>query len=153
MTNNIAIRALTYNDAYKTDNNSNYERLLEDKESERIIAILNQSINIPFMNARFFKSYIPLMIKQRERDVFIASITLVEKALSMLLPKALLESINDEKKGVSHEEIAILEERLSPIVTQMINIPFIPERLEARLIHTVLGVILNRMKKEAKVDS
>ena len=141
MTNNIAIRALTYNDAYKTDNNSNYERLLEDKESERIIAILNQSINIPFMN------------KQRERDVFIASITLVEKALSMLLPKALLESINDEKKGVSHEEIAILEERLSPIVTQMINIPFIPERLEARLIHTVLGVILNRMKKEAKVDS
>lgn len=140
MTNNIAIRALTYSDAYTKDNDSNDERLLEDKEIEKLIVILKQLVNIPFMD------------EQRERDVFVASILLVEKALSMLLPRDLLTTIHDEEKGVSFEEVSILEKRMTPILNNMINVPIVPEFLETRIITTVLGSILNGLRRGSRID-
>lgn len=136
----MSVVALPYN-AVSDERNYTNDGVLSREEEKQIAKIVNKAINIPFMS------------EKREYKVFLAGIRLIDKALTLYLPEELLECIHDIQAGVSHEEVAVLEKRITPIINQMINIPLIPEFLEARLISMVLGIILNALRQGAKVLS
>jgi hypothetical protein len=137
----IAIKALTYSDAFQTNTNATIEGVLKPEEAMRIARMINTAINIPFLS------------ESRELAVFEAAIRLVDKAISMHLPKDLLESVHNVRDGISNQEVANLEQRLTPIINQMINIPLIPEFVEERLISMILGIMLNAMRVGSNILS
>jgi len=137
----ITVVALAYSSVSEEKEGYNNEGVLTPQEEERVADTVNRAINIPFMSER------------REKKVFLAGIRLIDKAITLYLPKELIECIHNISDGVTHEEVAVLEKRLTPIINKMINIPLIPEFLEVRLISMVLGIILNAMRKGTQILS
>jgi hypothetical protein len=69
-----------------------------------------------------------------------------------LLPNEYYELVKDATQGISKEEAAKIEERITPLVNKAVNIPVLSEKQEEKLISLVLGLILNAMVKGFKLE-
>ena len=114
--------------------------MLTDAEINAIAQKVNKAINLPFLN------------EKKEFIVFGKIIKLVDRQLYRLLPNEYYELVKDASDGISKEEAVKIEERLTPLINNVVNIPILTERQEEKLIGLVLSLIINAMIKGFKLE-
>lgn len=114
--------------------------MLTDAEVNALAQKVNTAINLPILN------------EEKEFVIFAKIIKWIDRKLYEILPNEYYELINDATDGISREEAAALEDRLTPIINKAIDIPIISEKQEEKLISLVLGIIINAMVKGLKLD-
>ena len=114
--------------------------MLSDGEVNALAMKVNKAINLPFLK------------EEKEFIVFVKVVKWVDKQLYQLLPNEYYELVKDATQGISKEEAAKIEERITPLVNKAVNIPVLSEKQEEKLISLVLGLILNAMVKGFKLE-
>jgi uncharacterized Fe-S cluster-containing radical SAM superfamily protein len=114
--------------------------MLTDAEINAIAQKVNKVINLPFLD------------EEKEFIVFGKIIKLVDRKLYHLLPNEYYELVKDSSDGISKEEAAKIEERLTPLINSVVNLPVITEKQEEKLIGLVLSLIINAMVKGLKLE-
>jgi hypothetical protein len=114
--------------------------MLSDAQVNSLAQQANKAINLPFLK------------EDKELIVFAKVVRLVDKKLYQVLPNEYYELIKDATNGISKEEAVIIEERLTPLINDAINIPVLSEKQEQKLISFILGIIVNAMVKGFKLE-
>ncbi len=114
--------------------------MLTDGEINAIAQKVNKAFNIPFLN------------EEKEFIVFGKVIKWVDRKLYKLLPNEYYELVKDSSDGISKEEAIKIEERLTPLINNVVNMPILTEKQEGKLIGLVLGLIINAMIKGFKLE-
>lgn len=114
--------------------------MLNDAEVNALAQKVNDAINLPFLK------------EEKELIVFTKVIKWVDKQLYKLLPNEYYELVKDATDGISKEEANKIEERLTPLINNAVNIPVLTEKHEAKLIGLVLGLIIKAMVKGFKLE-
>lgn len=114
--------------------------MLTDGEINAIAQKVNKAFNIPFLN------------EEKEFIVFGKVIKWVDRKLYKLLPNEYYELVKDSSDGISKEEAIKIEERLTPLINNVVNMPILTEKQEEKLIRLVLGLIINAMVKGCKLE-
>ena len=105
----------------KKDMNEKVE-MLNDAEINALAQKVNKAVNLPFLN------------EEKEFVVFAKIIKWVDKQLYQLLPNEYYELVKDASDGISKEEAIKIEDRLAPIINNVVTIPVITEKQEKKLI-------------------
>ena len=113
--------------------------MLTDEQLNALAQKINAAINIPILG------------EKAELVVFAKLIKLIDVKLYELLPNEYYELINSVNDGISEEEAAMMTQRLSKLLNEKINIPFISEQKEEKLISLVIGYIVGAMVKGVKL--
>lgn len=116
------------------------KEMLTDAEINALAQKVNKAINIPFLN------------EEKEFVVFVKVVKWIDKQLYQLLPNEYYELVKDATDGISKEEAIKIEERLTPLINNAVNVPVLTERQEEKLISLVLGLIINAMIKGFKLE-
>jgi len=114
--------------------------MLTDAEINAIAQKVNKIFNLPFLN------------EEKEFIVFGKVIKLVDRQLYHLLPNEYYELVKDSSDGISKEEAAKIEERLTPLINNVVNLPVLTGKQEEKLIGLVLSLIVNAMVKGLKLE-
>ncbi len=114
--------------------------MLTDGEINAIAQKVNKAFNIPFLN------------EEKEFIVFGKVIKWVDRKLYKLLPNEYYELVKDSSDGISKEEAIKIEERLTPLINNVVNMPILTEKQEEKLIGLVLGLIIKAMIKGFKLE-
>lgn len=114
--------------------------MLTDEEVNALAAKLNKDINLPFLS------------EHKEFIVFAKLVRWIDRQLYSLLPNEYYSMIHDATDGISPEEAVRIRQRVTPLINDVINIPFVPEGLEAVIIGTILDLILNALIKGFKLE-
>ncbi len=114
--------------------------MLNDAEVNALAIKVNQAINLPFLS------------EKKEFVVFVKVIKWIDKKLYQLLPNEYYELVKDTHDGITKEEATKIEERITPLINNVVNIPILTERQEAKLISLILGLIINAMVKGLKLE-
>ena len=114
--------------------------MLTDAEINAIAQKVNKVINLPVLS------------EEKEFIVFGKIIKWVDRQLYRLLPNEYYELVKDASDGISKEEAVKIEERLTPLINNVVNIPILTEKQEEKLIGLVLSLIINAMIKGFKLE-
>ena len=114
--------------------------MLSDSEINALAQKVNSVINLPFVG------------EQKELQLMAKFIKWIDNELYKLLPNEYYKLIHDATDGISKEEAAEIERRLTPLINNVVNIPVLSEEMEAKLIGLVLGLIINAMVKGLKLE-
>jgi hypothetical protein len=114
--------------------------MLTDGEINAIAQKVNKAFNIPFLN------------EEKEFIVFGKVIKWVDRKLYKLLPNEYYELVKDSSDGISKEEAIKIEERLTPLINNVVNMPILTEKQEEKLIGLILGLIIKAMIKGFKLE-
>ena len=112
---------------------NNKAEMLSDEQVNAIAQMVNNAVNLPLLGER------------AEFVVFAKIVRVLDRKLYELLPNEYYELINDASNGISEEEAAKMEDRLTKLLNEKVNIPFISERKEEMLIGIVIGQIVRAM--------
>ncbi|MFA8435900.1 MAG: hypothetical protein ACEPOZ_15390 [Marinifilaceae bacterium] len=115
------------------------EQLLTDGQVRAIAQRLNEKINLPILK------------EGAELKIFIKVVRKIDRLLYNLLPNEIYELVHDATDGIDHEELQEIKRRIIPLINKAINLPFISERREAKLIGMVLDIIFTALEKEHKL--
>lgn len=107
--------------------------MLSDAEINALAQKVNQAINLPFLS------------EKKEFVVFAKVIKWIDSLLYQLLPNEYYELVKDASDGISKEEAIKIEERLTPLINNIVDIPVLTEKQEKMLISLILGLIINAM--------
>jgi hypothetical protein len=126
-------------DQIKLDMSETIE-MLNDAQVNALAQQVNKAINLPFLK------------EEKELIVFAKIIRRIDQKLYQLLPNEYYELIKDATDGITKEEAIVMEQRLTPLVNNAINIPILSEKQEEKLIRLILGLIINAMVKGSKLE-
>ena len=126
-------------DRINEDMNKKVE-MLNDAEINALAQKINDAINLPFLG------------EDKEFVVFAKVIKWVDKQLYKLLPNEYYELVKDATDGISKEEANRIEERLTPLINNAVNVPVLTEKQEEKLISLILGMIIKAMIKGFKLE-
>jgi hypothetical protein len=113
--------------------------MLTDEQLNALAQKINAAINIPILG------------EKAEFVVFAKIIKLIDIKMYELLLNECYELINSVNDGISEADAELMTTRLSKLLNETINIPFISEEKEEKLIGLVLGYIVGAMVKGAKL--
>jgi len=114
--------------------------MLEDSQINALAQKINGIVNLPFIK------------EDKELIVYAKIIKWIDRELYKLLPNEYYQLVADSTNGISKSEANRLEERLTPLINNVINIPFLTEDKEAKLISLILGIIINAMVTGFKLE-
>jgi len=135
------MKTLTTANIKKIESDMAKVEMLTDAEVNALAQKVNAAINLPILK------------EEKEFIIFAKIIKWIDRKLYEILPNEYYELINDATDGISKEEAVALEERLTPIINDAVNIPIISEKQEEKLISLVLGIIINAMVKGFKLEA
>ena len=138
--NSTIMKTLTKKNLEQIKSDQKKVEMLTDAEVNALAQKVNMVINLPILN------------EEKEFVVFVKIIKWIDQKLYEILPNEYYELINDATDGISKDEAVALEQRLTPIINNAIDIPIISERQEEKLISLVLGIIINAMVKGFKLE-
>ena len=134
------MKTLTKQNLKKIESDQSKVEMLTDAQINALAQKVNTAINLPILS------------EEKEFIIFVKIIKWIDRKLYDILPNEYYELVNNATDGISKEEAAMLEDRLTPIINEAINIPIINERQEEKLISLVLGIIINAMAKGFKLE-
>jgi hypothetical protein len=123
----------------KTDMDHKTE-MLTNAQVSALARKVNDEVNLPFVG------------EAKELIVFTKLVRWIDRTLYQHLPNEYYELVHDAHDGISREEAARIEERLTPLINKVIDIPIVPEVVESKIIGFVLGLIVNAMVKGLKLE-
>jgi len=115
--------------------------MLSDEQLNALAQKLNEKFNIPILGEKI------------ELIVFAKIIRLIDAKLYELLPNEYYSLVNSVTDGISDEDAALMSARLGKLLNEKINVPFLSEEIEGKLIGFVLDQIVNAMKLGLKLES
>jgi hypothetical protein len=113
---------------------------LTDREMLVLANQINDVINIPFVG------------EEKELIIFFRIIHWIDNLLYDLLPNEYYALIRSLENGITQEEANLIIKRLTPIINEAVNIPFVPEAIEGRIISIILSIIILAMTKGNKLQ-
>lgn len=114
--------------------------MLTDSEVQALAHKLNEHINLPFLKP------------EKEFVVFVKLIKWIDKLLYQMLPNEYYSMVKDTSDGISEDEAENMKNRLTPLINNVVNVPVLTEKMEAKLIGLILGFIINAMIKGFKLE-
>lgn len=115
--------------------------MLTDNEILHLARKVNQVVNLPFIS------------EEKELIVFCRIVHWVDVKLYSLLPNEYYSLIRNSSDGISEDEADLIVERISPLIAGVVDIPFVPEAIEKRVIALILSLIINAMIKGFKLEN
>ena len=131
---------LTKNQLESIKNDMKGVEMLKPEEVNALAQKVNKAVNLPFIK------------EEKEFIVFAKVIQRVDRALYQLLPNEYYLLVKDSSDGISKEEAIVLEERLTELINNVVNIPILTENMERKLISVILGLIIKAMVKGFKLE-
>lgn len=109
--------------------------MLTNEETEKLATLLNEKINLPFIN------------EEKEKTIFVKLVKQMDRVLYQNLPNELYGLVRDVDDGISEEEAEDLKRLLAPILDKKIDIPYVPEEMEKSIFEIFISLIVRGMKK------
>jgi hypothetical protein len=106
---------------------------MNQEEQKKIAKIVNALIDIP------------LVPEEMEETIFIHAVGLVDRALEDVLPAAFAELLHNAQNGIDKDHARQFAERLVVAVNQKVNLPYLNEEQEQRLLQTVIDPLVKGM--------
>ncbi len=100
--------------------------LMSQEEQQRIAKIVNALIDIPLVG------------EELEQTIFEHAVGIVDRALEDVLPVAFGELMRNADKGIDKDHARKFSERLVEAVNMRIDLPYLDEDQEYRLLQTVI---------------
>jgi len=114
--------------------------LMSQEEQKKIAGIVNALIDIP------------LVPENMEQTIFEHAVTLVDQALEDVLPTAFNELLRNADKGIDKDHARQFADRLVVAVNKKIDLPYLNEDQEYRLLQTVIDPMVKAMISGKKLD-
>ena len=106
---------------------------LTDAQVTLIVKKIIEVFNFPFLNNAIVEIVFAKIVKQ------------IDEVLYKNLPNEIYNFINSVELGFAEGDLDSIKRRLIEIVNKVINIPFLNEDDEAKLIEFILTIIVNAM--------
>lgn len=114
--------------------------MLSNEQINAIAQKANSAINLPLIGEKL------------ELTVFAKIVKFVDMKLYELLPNEYYELVNDASNGINGDEAVLLENRLSKLINEKVNIPLISEEKEEELINLIISQIVRGLISGAKLE-
>lgn len=114
--------------------------MLETEEQKRIAKLINALIDIP------------MVPEDIEAAIFEHAVRIIDSALDDVLPEAFAELIRNSETGIDKDHAQTLANRLAEAVNQKVNLPYLNEEQEERVIRLVIDPIVKAMIDGRKLD-
>jgi len=121
-------------------NDADGVNMLSDEQIAALTEKLNEKVNLPIIGEKV------------ENIVFAKIIRKIDGELYKLIPNEYYELIKDASDGISDRDADKFKARLTPLINSAVNIPIISEKKEKKIIESVLGVIIEAMRKNFKLE-
>ena len=118
--------------------------MLNDTQITKIASLLNKLIDIPLLSEEF------------EQILLQESIRLIDEALTKVLPPQFSDFLNQAARGLNssnQEEFDKFIERLVTSINKHVDLPFLDEMKEQKLIRSILKLIVKAMTKGEDLNS
>jgi hypothetical protein len=118
--------------------------MLNDTQITKIASLLNKLIDIPLLSEEF------------EQILLQESIRLIDEALTKVLPHQFSDFLNQAARGLNssnQEEFDKFIERLVTSINKHVDLPFLDEKKEQKLIRSILKLIVKAMTKGEDLNS
>ena len=118
--------------------------MLNDNQITKIASLLNKVIDIPLLSEEF------------EQILLQESIRLIDEALTKVLPPQFSDFLNQAARGLNSsnkEEFDKFIERLVTSINKHVDLPFLDEEKEQKLIRSILKLIVKAMTKGEDLNS
>lgn len=119
----------------KVGTDADKAEMLTQKEVEAIATKLNQVINLPILK------------ENREQIIFVKIVKQIDRFLYGVLPNELYELIRVASDGITEKDALIIEENLTKLANDYINLPFLTEPMEETVFRVIIGIIVRAMLK------
>lgn len=119
---------------------NNHRQRMTKEEIEKISIKLNQEIDIPIVS------------ETQEQKVLFKIVLKIDNFIYEHLPNEIYDLIRDLKKGISDKEVKKLTKRLTKLANDKIDIPYIPEFIEGKVMRFIIKLIINGIRKNSNLD-
>lgn len=117
----------------------NQTKILSFEEIETLATKLNEKIDIPFLDDK------------AEQVVLVKIVRRFDSLLYQNLPNELYSLVRDAGNGISDEDAEKLKSVLGTRLNSKFDIPYLPEWVEQEIFETLLGLIVNYMRKNYSI--
>ena len=114
---------------------------ISDEEIKELVGRLNKKIDIPIIG------------EGKEECILKKVIIKIDDLLYYNLPNEFYDLIRSLDEGIDDEEAKRLIAKLTKLANSNIDIPYIPEAVEAIAIKFVIGVLINSARKKWKFEN
>ncbi len=115
-------------------------QMLTDGQVAALAEKLNNEINFPIIGENLEELLLAKIIRRIDRKVY------------ELLPNEYYSLVKKSSDGISDEDAENIEARMTPLINEKINLPFLSEEMEEKLIGFVLNSLINAMRKNLKLE-
>ena len=119
----------------KVGTDADKAEMLTQKEVEAIATKLNKVINLPILK------------EEKEQIIFVKIVKQIDMFLYGVLPNEIYELIRVASDGITDKDALIIEENLTKLANDYINLPFLTEPMEETVFRVVIGIIVRAMLK------
>ena len=110
------------------------------EEQKKIATLINAIIDIP------------LVSEEMEQIIFEHAVAIIDAALDDILPEVFGGLFRDAEKGIDKDHARDFSQRLAQAVNKRVNLPYLNEEQEGRLIQTVIDPIVKAMIGGRRLD-
>lgn len=114
--------------------------LMDQQEQRRIAKIVNALIDIPLVG------------EELEQTIFEHAVGLVDRALEDVLPTAFGELLHNAEQGIDKDQARQFSNRLVEAVNRRVDLPYLNEEQEYRLLQTVVDPLVKGMLTGKTLD-
>jgi hypothetical protein len=114
--------------------------MLSDGQIAALAEKLNEEINFPIIGENLEEILLAKIIKRIDQKVY------------ELLPNEYYSLVKSVSNGISDEDAENIEARMTPLINEKVNLPFLSEEMEQKIIGFVLNSLINAMRKNFKLD-
>lgn len=115
-------------------------QMLTDGQVAALAEKLNNEINFPIIGENLEELLLAKIIRRIDRKVY------------QLLPNEYYSLVKKSSDGISDEDAENIEARMTPLINEKVNLPFLSEEMEEKLIGFVLNSLINAMRKNLKLE-
>lgn len=114
--------------------------LLNQQERKQLAQIVNALVDIP------------LIPEELEQTVFEHAVGAIDVALEDTLPAVLAELIHNAQNGIDKDHAVIFANRLVESINQKIDLPYLSEDQEAKILRIVIDPLVKAMTNGRRLE-
>lgn len=113
--------------------------MLSDEEVEVLASKLNEKIDLPFI------------AEGTEQTIFVKTVRIFDRLLYQTIPNELYGLIKDATDGISDKDAEELKLVLGSRLNKALEIPYVPEWVEQKVLEILIGLIVDAMRKNFSI--
>ncbi len=114
--------------------------LLNQSERKKIAKLVNAMLDIP------------LVPESLEQTIFEHAVGIVDVALEDTLPAVFAELLHNAQNGIDKDHATVFADRLVVSINQKIDLPYLDENQEAKLLRIVIDPLVKAMTNGRRLD-